>query len=402
MSNVQLKSVSQRSLNVEGSITMQISSLAQQMRRDGQNVIGFGAGEPDFDTPDFIKEAGIKAIRDGQTKYTPAAGTVDLKEAIVRKLQRDQNVSYAPDQIVVSCGAKHSVYNVLMALINPGDEVLIPAPYWVSYPQQARLLEGVPVVIDTNEASQFKITPEQLERAITPKTKVLILNSPSNPTGMVYTRSELEALAAVIVKHQIYVLSDEIYEHLIYDNTKHVSIAELGDEIKALTIVVNGVAKAYSMTGWRIGYTASSVEIAKAMGKMQSHMTSNPASMAQAAAQAALDGPQDVVEEMRLAFDERRQQMMRLLSEIEGVTCEMPQGAFYMFPNVSAVFAKSTPDKKLANCFDFCQTLLKEAMVACVPGIGFGAEGYLRLSYATSSEMIDEGLTRLKDWVHSL
>ena len=386
---------------VEPSITMQISAMAQEMRKEGKNVIGFGAGEPDFDTPDFIKEAGKQAIDAGKTKYTAAAGITELKEAICQKFQNDQGLSYTPDEIVVSCGAKHSVYNVMLALLNPGDEVIIPAPYWVSYPQQANLLSAKSVVVPTSYESQYKITPEQLESAITEKSKLLILNSPSNPTGMVYTRSELEALAVVIEKHGLYVMSDEIYEKLIYEG-EHISIASISEAMKALTIVVNGVSKAYSMTGWRVGYTASALPIAKAMSKMQSHMTSNPTSISQWASLEALQGPQEILEVMGAAFKKRRDIMMAAFEKMPGISCIQPQGAFYVFPKISETFGKSSPSGPITDSVSFCERLLTDEQVACVPGAGFGEDSCMRLSYATSEDAIDDGLARLERFLLSL
>ncbi|MFT5171001.1 MAG: aspartate aminotransferase [Candidatus Marinamargulisbacteria bacterium] len=392
--------VSDKANKIEPSITMATSSLASQLRKEGKDVIGLSAGEPDFDTPEAIKEAGIQAIKDGKTKYTPAAGIIELKEAVVRKLSR-QGLSYAADDVVISCGAKHSIYNILLAVINPGDEVIVPGPYWVSYPHQVRMADGIPKIIETTDQTQFKISAAQLEASLTEKTKVLILNSPSNPTGMVYTREELEAIAEVVVKHQILVISDEIYENLIYEG-EHLSIASISDEVKNLTVIVNGVSKAYSMTGWRIGYCAGPIAIAKAIGKIQSHSTSNPAAPSQWASVEALDGPQDEVERMRLAFDERRDLMVSGLNKIPGVTCLSPQGAFYAFPNISALFGKSSGQTLISSSSDFCQQLLNEALVACVPGSGFGADNYMRLSYATSPEQIRIALSRIEEWVATL
>lgn len=393
---------SERSNRIEPSITMAVSSLAQEMKRNGENVIGFGAGEPDFDTPEHIKAAGIKAIQDGKTKYTAATGLVELKEVIAAKLKRDQGLDYGTDAITVNCGAKHSVYNVMAALVNPGDEVIIPAPYWVSYPEQVKLVDGVSVILNTGPESHFKITAAQLEAAITPKSKLLIMNSPSNPTGMVYSREELQAIADVVVKHGLYVLSDEIYEDLLYDGAEHVSIAELGDAIQKKTIVVNGVSKAYSMTGWRIGYTASSVDIAKAIARMQSHTTSNPTSISQWAAIEAISGDQAPVQEMLVAFTKRRALILELLNDIDGIECLAPQGAFYAFPTISGLFGKTAPTGKISDSVSFCEHLLKGAKVAAVPGIGFGQDDCMRLSYASSEENIREGIGRIKDWVATL
>jgi len=394
---------SKRSNNIEASITLQISSLAQQMKKEGKNVIAFSAGEPDFDTPENIKAAGINAIQEGKNKYTPASGIIELKEAIVSKLQKDQNIQYTTDQIIVSSGAKHSVYNALAALVDPGDEVIIPTPYWVSYPQQVSLTEGTCKYIETTDQTHFKMNANQLKESITEKSKVLILNTPSNPTGMIYSEAELKNIADVILEHNLYVISDEIYEKLIYGDNTHISIASLSDEIKERTILINGVSKAYSMTGWRIGYTASSEPIAKAMNKMQSHMTSNPTAAAQWASVEAISGTQDPVETMKVDFAKRRTLMINKLNNTPGIQCIEPQGAFYSFPNISGCFGKKTPSgNSITDSVSFCKYLLQEAEVACVPGAGFGADSYIRLSYATSETLIEEGLTRIQNWVNQL
>ena len=393
--------ISHRGAKIEASITMAVTALANQLKEEGKSIIGMSAGEPDFDTPDSIKQAAIQAIQDGQTKYTAAAGLPRLKQAICNKFKRDHDLDYTPDQVIVSCGAKHTIYNILMAIINPGDEVIIPRPYWVSYPDQVQLANGTPVFLDTSDKTQFKITPEQLESAITSKTKCLILNSPSNPTGMVYSREELQALGEILVKHQCLVISDEIYEKLIYDGT-HVSIASLSPELKNLSIVVNGASKAYSMTGWRIGYCAGPKDIVSVMGRIQSHSTSNPTTPAQFAAIQALEGCEQDVEKMRQAFEERRQLIVSKLNSLDGVTCLTPQGAFYAFPNISGLFGKTSASGQISDSVSFCKQLLQEKLVACVPGSGFGAEGYIRLSYATSQEAITEAIQRLDDWIQTL
>lgn len=393
--------VSKKSKKIEPSITMAITSLAAEKRAKGENVIGFGAGEPDFDTPDLIKEAGIKAIQSGKTKYTPASGITELKQAIARKLKRDQGLDYAPNQIVISCGAKHSIYNVMLAILDPGDEVIIPSPYWVSYPDQVQMADGVSVYIETTDQSEFKITPEALKKAITPKTKAVILNSPSNPTGMIYSEAELLALAAVLKGKDIYVISDEIYEKLIYDG-KHISIAQLSPELYEKTILVNGLSKAYSMTGWRIGYIACAANVAKAVDKIQSHSTSNPVTPAQWASVVALDDGEQFIKPMVEQFDARRKYMVDTLNAMPGITCLMPQGAFYAFPNISGCFGKKSASETITDSVSFCRALLNDTGVACVPGIGFGLEGYMRLSYATSIEAIKEGLSRLDAWVRTL
>lgn len=362
--------ISKRASQAEDSITMAITAMAQKLKKEGQNVIGFSAGEPDFPTPKHICDAAATAVAEGKTLYTPASGIPELKAAVCARLLSDNGLSYAPENIVVSCGAKHSIYNALMAVVDPGDEVIVPVPYWVSYPDQVGLVGGTSVYIHTTEATNFKVTPEQLKAVLTPKSKLFILNSPSNPTGSVYTKAELEALSAVVLSHQrVLVLSDEIYEKLIYDDTVgHVSIASLSEAIKARTIVVNGVSKAYAMTGWRIGYAAAPKEIAVVMGKMQSHTTSNPTTPAQWASLAALKGPDTDIVAMKDAFNERRIYMVAALNAIPGVRCLVPQGAFYAFPNVSALFGKTSKSGVITNSASFCELLLKDALVACVPG----------------------------------
>jgi aspartate aminotransferase len=393
--------ISETASTVEASITMAITALANQLKSEGKPVIGMSAGEPDFDTPEFIKEAGIDAIRAGKTKYTAAAGLPVLKESIAKRLKADHGLDYDASQIVVSCGAKHSIFNVLLATLNSGDEVIIPSPYWVSYPDQVKMLGGVPVFIETTDADNFKITAQQLEASITKKSKIVILNTPSNPTGMVYTKSELQSLAEVIVKHQLLVISDEIYEKLIYDG-EHVSIASLGEDIKDLTILINGASKAYSMTGWRIGYAAMPKEIAGACGRLQSHSTSNPTSISQWASLAAFEGDDSAVMEMKKEFVKRKKYMVERLNSISGITCLDPQGAFYAFPNISALIGKKSASGTIEDSVSFCTLFLQDKLVACVPGSGFGAEGYLRLSYATSMDAIVSALDRLEEWVGEL
>ncbi len=392
--------ISKKASSISPSPTLAISAKAKSMKAQGIDVIGFGAGEPDFDTPAHIKEAAVKALNEGFTKYTPASGTLALKEAVCRKFKRENNLDYTANQIVVSNGAKHSLVNAFTAICNPRDEVIIPAPFWVSYPEMVKLADGVPVFIETTEENRFKFTVEQLEKAITPKTRALVLNSPSNPTGMLYTKEELSAIAEVVVKNNIYVISDEIYERLIYDGLEHTGIASLGEAVKNLTIIVNGVSKTYSMTGWRIGFTASNAQIAKVMGNVQSHGTSNPNSIAQVAAVAALDGPQQDVEMMKQAFVERRNYMVERINGIEGVSCSKPQGAFYVMMNIKNILGKSFYGKVLTNADEFAEMLLEKANVALVPGAGFGAEGYVRLSYAISMENIKEGLDRIEKFLN--
>jgi len=385
--------------SISPSPTLSIDAKFKKMKQDGIDVVGFGAGEPDFDTPQHIKQAAIDAINRGFTKYTPASGTLELKKAVCEKFKRDNNLDYEPSQIVISNGAKHSLVNVFGAILNPGDEVIIPSPFWVSYPEMVKLNDGVVKVLETTEETDFKFTPQMLKDAITPKTKALVLNSPSNPTGMIYSKEELMEIADFCVKHNIFVVSDEIYEHLIYGGKEHVSIASLNDKIKDLTIVVNGVSKTYAMTGWRIGYTASNKEIAKIMANVQSHATSNPNSIAQAAAVAAILGPNDEVEKMRKVFEERRNYMVERINSIEGVSCKMPDGAFYVMMNIKNLLGKEYFGVKVNTCDEFAELFLEKGNVAVVPGSGFGACGYLRWSYATSLENIKMGLDRLEKFL---
>ncbi len=387
--------IAEKAARVSPSSTLAIDSKAKAMKAQGIDVVAFGAGEPDFDTPKHIKDAAIEAILAGKTKYTPASGTPELKQAICRKFARDNGLEYAPENIVVSNGAKHSLMNIFNAICNPGDEVIIPAPYWVSYPEMVKLADGVPVTLMTKEENDFKFTAAQLEAAITPKTRALVLNSPSNPTGMVYTKAELEAIADVAVRHDLYVISDEIYEHLVYGDFP-TSIAALNDEIKERTIIVNGVSKTYAMTGWRIGYTASSAALAKVMSNIQSHATSNPNSVAQVAAIAALDGPMDEMLKMKAAFDDRRKYMLERIASIDGVSCREPKGAFYVMMNISALKGRTLGGVKIETSDDFANAFLEKALVAVVPGSGFAADNYVRWSYATSMENIQKGLDRLE------
>ncbi|MGE4282896.1 MAG: pyridoxal phosphate-dependent aminotransferase [Clostridia bacterium] len=391
--------LSQKGLSISPSSTLAIDAKFKGMKAKGIDVVGFGAGEPDFDTPQHIKDAAIKAINEGFTKYTAAAGMPQLKEAVCRKFQRDNGLSYSPDQIVISNGAKHSLVNIFTAICNVGDEIIIPTPFWVSYPEMVKLADGVPVFLPTTEENSFKFTIDDLKKVLTPKTKALIMNSPSNPTGMVYSKDELKAIADFAVKNSIYIVSDEIYEHLIYDGMEHVSIASFGEEIKNLTIIVNGVSKTYAMTGWRIGYTASNIEIAKIMSNVQSHATSNPNSIAQVAAIAALDGPRDEIEVMKKAFVERRDYMVDRINSIEGLSCSKPQGAFYVMMNIKSTFGKNYYGKTINDSDEFSEVLLEKGNVALVPGSGFGAEGYVRWSYATSMENIVEGLNRIEKFL---
>ena len=388
-----------RALNVTPSVTLSIDAKAKQMVSQGIDVVGFGVGEPDFDTPLNIADAGVNAIRKGFTRYTPASGTVELRQAICAKLKADNGLEYGPNDIVVSNGAKHSIYNVLLALIEDGDEVIILAPYWVSYTEMVKMVGGVPIVVEASEADDFKVSLAQLEAARTEKTKLLFLNSPSNPTGMVYSREELKTIADFCVKHGIYVMADEIYEKLVYDGAEHVSIASFGPEIKDLTIVVNGMSKAYAMTGWRIGYTASATELAKAMSSLQSHATSGPNSIAQKASVEALKGPQETIDMMVSEFSRRRLRMVELINEIPGLSCRTPNGAFYVMANVSGLFGKTLDGEVIKDDIHLATVLLEKAHVAVVPGSAFGSGDFVRLSYATSMEQIEEGLKRIKNFV---
>jgi len=391
-----------RLANVKPSPTLAITAKAKAMKAQGIDVIGFGAGEPDFDTPEHVKDAAKRALDEGFTKYAPVGGTDDLKDAIADKLKRDNGLSYGRDQIIVSCGAKHSIYNVAQALLCEGDEVIIPSPYWVSYPPIAYLAGAVPVIVDTDETTGFKMTPQAPTGAITDRTKLLILNSPSNPTGAAYTKEELAEIADIVAGRDMYVLSDEIYEKIVYDEFSFTSIGSLGKEIFEKTIVVNGVSKSYSMTGWRIGYTAGPSELIKAMTTIQSQSTSNPTSFCLKASVSAISGPQDVVEVMVREFDRRRRYIVERLRAIEGVSCELPRGAFYVFPNFSGVYGKRGNGTSPGNSSELAAYLLDEVKVAAVPGVGFGNDNCMRLSYATSMENIEEGMDRITEAIEKL
>jgi aspartate aminotransferase len=392
-----MKPLATRVGSVKPSMTLAISAQAKQLRADGVDVVGFGAGEPDFDTPQNIKDAASRAMESGFTKYTPASGTMELKQAVCAKMKQDNGLEYQPPQILISCGAKHSLYNIAQVLFDRGDEVLIPAPYWVSYPDQALLQEAVPKIIETREEENFRLTADLLGRHVTTRTKGLILNSPSNPTGCGYSLDELRELAEVIVAQDLYVISDEIYEKLVYGDFEFHSIAEIGEEVRKRTLVVNGVSKSHSMTGWRIGWTAGPENVIKAMSTVQSQSTSNPTSISQKAAEEALTGPQDAVAMMVREFDKRRVHIVERLNAMEGISCLMPQGAFYVFPRVDALYGKKHGDRMINSSMDLADYLLKEAAVAVVPGVAFGADAYIRLSYATSMETIEKGLSRLEE-----
>ncbi|UCG78067.1 MAG: pyridoxal phosphate-dependent aminotransferase [Nitrospirota bacterium] len=388
--------LSNRVKSVKPSPTLSMDSKAKEMKAAGVDVISFGVGEPDFDTPDNIKAAAIKAINEGFTKYTPVPGIPALREAIANKLKKDNGVEYKPEEIIVSCGAKHSLYVAAQALYEKGDEVIIPAPYWVSYPDQVILNDATPVIVETSENDSFMIDPAELEKHVTKNTKALILNYPSNPTGLSYDRKTLEAIAELAVKHDFLVVSDEIYEKLVYDGAEHICFASLGDEVKKRTLVINGISKSHAMTGWRIGYTAGSTDIIKSMSKVQGQSTSNPTSISQAAAIEALNGPQEFIGTMLVEFDKRRLYLVDELNGMEGVSCLKPSGAFYAFPNIKGLLGKTYNGKEINNSSELAEYLLEVAHIALVPGSAFGAEGFIRMSYANSMENIREGVSRMK------
>ncbi|WP_058763421.1 pyridoxal phosphate-dependent aminotransferase [Exiguobacterium chiriqhucha] len=386
--------LAQRVKQLTPSTTLAITAKAKALKASGQDVIGLGAGEPDFNTPERIIEAACQAARDGDTKYTPSGGTVELKDAIIEKTKRDSNLTFTRAEVMVASGAKHALYTLFQAILDEGDEVIIPVPYWVSYPEQVKLADGVPVYVDTNESTMFKLTPELLEAAITDRTKAVILNSPSNPTGMIYTEAELSALADVIKRHDLLVVSDEIYEKLVYGDAEFVSIATLPGMLER-TIIINGVSKSHAMTGWRIGYAVGDKTIIEAMTNLASHSTSNPTSIAQAAAVEAYNGTQDDVEMMRVSFAERLEIVYERLIAIPGITCLKPQGAFYLYANAKEAASMSGYDSVDA----WCEAVLGEAFVALVPGSGFGQDDYVRLSYATELKRVLEALDRVEDFI---
>ncbi len=395
--------LSKRAMSIKASTTMAISSKAAELKAAGLDVVAFGAGEPDFNTPAHIRQAGIDAIENGETRYTPAAGTPALRKAVCDKLKRDNGLDYEPVQVIISNGAKHSLINTFMAILNEGDEVIIPAPFWLSYSEMVRIAGGVPVVIQTKKENQFMMTKEELENAYTEKTKAVVLTSPSNPTGQVMGLEDLQMIADFAVSHDIFVISDEIYEKLIYDADKqHISIASLGKEIYDRTIVINGVSKSYAMTGWRIGYAAAPLAVAKLMASLQSHMASNPNSIAQAATVAALNGPQDCVAEMCVEFKKRRDYIYEREEAIPMISALKPQGAFYLFADVSGTYGKSYEGAVINSAADFASILLDKKYVAVVPCADFGMPDYIRLSYATSMELIKEGMDRIEAMVKEL
>ncbi len=388
--------LAERTKSIKPSPTLSMNAKATALKDAGEDITNFGVGEPDFDTPENIKEAAIKALRDGFTKYTAVGGIDGLKTAIIDKFKNDNNLTYEKSEILVSCGAKHSLYNIAEALYGPGDEVIIPAPFWVSYPDQVLLNDAVPVILETEENNSFQVTADLLKKKITDKTKAIILNSPSNPTGLAYDKETLEQIAQMAVEHDFYIISDEIYEKLVYDGFEHISIASLSEEIKQRTIVVNGLSKSHSMTGWRLGFTAGPKDITKAMTNIQSQSTSNATSIVQKAAIEALTGPQDFLPVMMAEFDKRRKYMVERLNAMDGVSCKMPVGAFYAFPNMSALFGKKHNDTTIQNSLELSTYFLEHAKVATVPGSAFGDDKFVRLSYATSMDNIKKGLDKVE------
>jgi len=388
--------LSQRAEQMKPSATLAIDAKAKQMRAEGVDVLGFGTGEPDFPTPPHIVDAAITALRGGDTRYTPVGGTPELKGAITRSIERDYGLTYTPGEVTASCGAKHTLFNLFLALLEPGDEVIIPSPFWVSYPEQVQVAGGVPVVVPTREEDGFRLGPEALLAAITPRTRALVLNSPSNPTGAMYGRLHLEALAEVLRQRDLVVVSDDIYQKLVYEGGRFVGLLEVAPDLRDRLVIVNGVSKTYAMTGWRIGYAAGPGRLISAMEKLQSQSTSNPTSFAQKAAAVALTGPQECVDEMVHAFSQRRNFLVEGLNSLPGLRCPLPQGAFYAFPNVSGVYGSRFNGAEIRDSFDFAQFLLDEARIALVPGAPFGSEDHVRLSYATSIDVIREAVSRME------
>ncbi len=391
-----------RAERLKPSATLAISAKAKALKAEGVDVVGFGAGEPDFDTPENIKEEATKAIKEGFTKYTAVGGIDELKNAIIHRIKEDHGLKYEKSEVIASCGAKHTLYNLSQALFEDGDEVIIPSPYWVSYPEQVVLAGGAPVFIETREEDGFKIDPDELKKIITQKTKALILNYPSNPTGATYNEDDLRAVVDVAMRAGLVIISDEIYEKIIYDGLTHTPVVKLGEDIKKSTILVNGVSKSYSMTGWRIGFAAGDKRVIEAMNNLQGQSTSNPTSISQRAAIEALEGPQDEVKRMVKEFEKRKNFIVDRLNRIPGFRCFNPQGAFYVFPNISKFFGKKHFGMEVRNSVDFTQFLLEEAKVAVVPGIEFGADSYIRISYATSMEEIKKGVDRIEKAVEKL
>ena len=389
--------LSARAERLQPSATLTITAKAKSLRAEGVDVIGFGAGEPDFDSPDHVKEEAIRAINDGMTKYTGVGGIDELKDAIIHRIKEDHGLEYDKSEIITSVGAKHTLYNVMQVLFDSGDEVIVPAPYWVSYPEQIKLAEATPIILETNEDEGFKVTPEALKQHINANTSALILNYPSNPTGATYNESELRAIIDVAMDAGLTIISDEIYEKIIYGGTKHIPVAALGEDIKKSTILVNGVSKTYSMTGWRIGYAAGDKDVISAMSKLQGQSTSNPTSISQWAAIAAFMGDHGVIEDRTKEFEQRKNYIVQKLNDIPGISCFDPQGAFYVFPNVSGYYGKEYNGKTIENSLDFTEYILVEAKVAVVPGVAFGSDDHVRISYATSMDDIVEGMNRISD-----
>lgn len=394
--------LSSKAKQINPSITLEITAKAKALKEDGINVVSFGAGEPDFNTPDNIIKAAIKAMNEGKTKYTPASGILDLRKSICNKFKNDNNLEYKPSQIVVSTGAKQSLANAFMAILNKGDEVIIPVPYWVSYPELVKLADGVPVIVNTNKENDYKYSIEELRKVVNSKTKAILINSPNNPTGSIYSKEDLLEIAGFAKENDLIIISDEIYEKLIYDNEKHISIASLSKDAYERTIVINGLSKSYAMTGWRIGYSACSEEIAKLMGSIQSHVTSNINSVSQYAAIEALEGPQDSIKSMIVEFEKRRNYMIDRIEKINGLSFIKAKGAFYIMVDVSNFYGKSINGNIIKTSLDFSKSILKEENLAVIPGVAFGLDNYIRLSYATSMEIIEEGLNRLESYLKNL
>lgn len=394
--------LSKKAEQIMPSLTLEITAKAKKMKADGIDVIGFGAGEPDFNTPQNIQNVAIDAIKNGKTKYTAASGIIELKEAIVKKLKKDNNLTYNTSQIIVSTGAKQCLDNVFQAIINPGDEVMIPVPYWVSYPELVKLANGVPVFVPTSEANGFKYTSETLNKYVSNKTKALLINSPNNPTGTVYDENDLLMLAEFAKKHDLIIISDEIYEKLIYSDKKYISIASLSEDAYNRTVVINGVSKSYAMTGWRIGYAAGSEKIIKLMSNIQSHTTSNPNSIAQYASVEALEGEQETVHKMNEEFKKRRDYMVDRINSISNLSCSKPEGAFYVMVNITKILNKSFNNNEIKGSLNFAKFLLEEEKVAVIPGVAFGSDSYIRLSYATSMDNIKNGLNRIENFMSKL
>lgn len=394
--------LSKKALAISPSLTLKITAMAKDMKARGLDVVGFGAGEPDFDTPQHIKDAAIEAIKIGMTKYTPASGTLELKKAVCANLKKNFDLHYETSQIVISNGAKHSLFNAFQAILNPGDEVILISPYWLTYPELVKMADGVPVYVEAKEANNFEPLAEDIEAAVTDKTKAIIVNNPSNPCGCIYSQKTIDDIAAIAKKHDFFIVSDEIYGELVYDGNKHLSIANVSEDAYERTILVNGLSKTYAMTGWRIGYTASTPEIAKVMGSYQSHATSNPCSVAQFAGVEALVGSQDEIAKMREEFDSRRKMMVKLINEIDGLSCLTPMGAFYVMLNISRIKGRSIDGEVIEDSVGFAEKLLEKKLTAVIPGAAFGADDFVRLSYAISSEAIEKGIGRIAEFVAML